>query len=256
MTQQPGIHTTLDGGVATITMNMPSANAVNAAFLSEMRAAFERARDDAAVRAVVLASGHPKIFSPGLDLRETFAYDRPAMQAFFTDFTKLFREMFSLEKPMVAAVGGHAIAGGFCLTLCADFRLAAAGGLKAGLNEMRVGVILPHGIIQMLQAAVAPNVARDIAYFGNNYTVDEARGMGVFDEVVPPERLLPRAQELAASLAEKPAEAFAATKRYLRAEFAARMAAMKAEDVAAFLDVWFLDSTRTRLQSALDAIQK
>src|SRR6185369_9186649 len=105
---------------------------------------------------VLLASAHPKLFSPGLDLVSLYEYDRPAMESFLGKFAATIWSLYDLRKPVVAAIAGHAVAGGCVLALTADYRVLRRGGVQIGLNEVKVGVPLPWSVALLLRASVPP----------------------------------------------------------------------------------------------------
>lgn len=123
------------GDVAVLTLDRPPANALTRAFFEEMTTRLEQLERDDSVRAVVL-TGTGAFFSAGLDLFEVFDAPAAEFQAFTAAFDAGFAALFGFPKPVVAAVNGHAIAGGIVLAAAADLRLLAAGTAKLGLTEV------------------------------------------------------------------------------------------------------------------------
>ena len=149
-----------DGELLIITLARGKANPLNAAMVEELITAFGAASGDD-VRAVVFASDRPKFFSSGFDVVEVFAYDRDRMKEFFSRFIDLYEAMLHLPKPVVAAVSGHAFAGGAVLALACDSRVMAEGEFGFALNEVNLGIVVPPGFIRMAVAAVGEKNARD-----------------------------------------------------------------------------------------------
>jgi enoyl-CoA hydratase len=143
--------------------------------------------------------------------------------------------VYGLECPVVAAVTGHAIAGGLVLALCADLRIASDGG-RYGLTEVKVGVPYPQAAIGVVRAELSPQATRVLAFGNQLHEVDAMRSLGVFDEGHAPEAVLPRAVELATQLAAMPAAVYARTKRDLRGSALEAMRAAAAQDP--LLDRW------------------
>ncbi len=228
-------------GVAVVTFDRPPANGINRDFFLEL-AALLPALAAPEVRAVVV-TGTGRFFSAGLDLFEVFAYDPPT----FTDFTQRFDAgfagLFALAKPVVAAVNGHAVAGGAVLAAIADFRLMAAGPGRVGLTEILVGVPFPATILEIVRFACAGPSLPELLYHGRTYPPDEAVGRRLIDEVVAPEELMPRALALADALGGREPVAFAAIKRALRADAIARVEAA-VRDGDPIWDVWRSPETR------------
>jgi enoyl-CoA hydratase len=122
---------------------------------------------------------------------------------------------YALPCPVVGAITGHAIAGGLVLALCADIRIASSAG-KYGLTEVKVGVPFPKAAIGVVRAELAPNAARVLALGNELIGGPECVRLGLFDEVLDADDVLPRALHVAASLAAFPSEAYTRTKRELR----------------------------------------
>jgi enoyl-CoA hydratase len=116
---------------------------------------------------------------------------------------------------VIAAVTGHAIAGGLVLALCADLRIASLEG-RYGLTEIRVGVPYPQAAISVVRAELPPHAARRLVLSNELIDGTEALRLGLFDEALVPDAVLPRALELATEMAAFPADTYAATKRELR----------------------------------------
>ncbi len=142
---------------------------------------------------------------------------------------------YALPCPVVAAVTGHAIAGGFVLALCADLRVASSAG-RYGLTEVKVGVPYPQAAIGVVQAELAPHAARVLALGNQLVDAQECLRLGAFDEVVEPGDVLPRALELAAGLGAMSPAVYARTKDALRGATIARLRA--AAETDPLLDGW------------------
>ncbi len=133
--------TELDSLLA-IHMNRPGANAINTELLGELRQAFELAAKDSGIRGVVLASAVDGIFSAGFDAREIFPFGAAQIREFFGAFLQLIHAMLDLPKPVVAAMEGHAMAGGAVLALACDARVMAEGEYNFALNEINLGLVV------------------------------------------------------------------------------------------------------------------
>jgi enoyl-CoA hydratase len=206
-----------DGEVAVLRL---AHGPVNALDLELCRAAAAQLRGLAAdpARAVVLtATG--RAFSAGVDLRRYLAEGPSYVERFLPALSELFRAAFEVPKPVVAAVNGHAIAGGCVLAACADRVLMAEGNGRIGVPELRVGVPFPRIAIEVLRYAVGDVGARRLVLGAQTHLGAEARVLGLVDERVDPEQLLSRAVRTARELATAiPPDSFAATKFQLRRE--------------------------------------
>ncbi len=167
----------------------------------------------------VVLTGTGGSFSAGVDLKRLLAGGAEYVDVFLPALADMFLAAFELAKPVVAAVNGHAIAGGCVLAAAADVVVMAEGKGRVGLPELKVGVPFPNIAMEIIRYKVGDIAARRLVFGAATHTVDEAAEMGLVDEVVAPESLLPRAIELASGMAtDVPADTFAATKRYLHAE--------------------------------------
>ena len=212
------------GAVAVLTLNSPPANALGTPVLTALADAIEALRGDDARAVVVTGAG--RFFSAGLDLFEVAKLvGSPDAEAFARRFDGLVTGLFALEKPVVAAINGHAIAGGAVLAATADFRLIADAELKIGVTEVQVGVVYPTSALEVVRFGCAGPHLAELLYRGNTYGPADAVVRHLADEVVPAAELLDRALALAAELGEHRPLAFASSKRALRAEHLARIRA-------------------------------
>ena len=179
-------------------------------------------------RALVLA-GREGFFSAGADLKLVGSYGPDEQRQMVASINEMALGVYELPCPVVGAITGHAIAGGMVLAICTDIRVASSAG-RYGLTEVKVGVPYPQAAIGVVAAELAPHAARVLALGNELIDAAECLRLGVFDEVVEPDEVLPRALELAAGLAALSPEVYARTKRDLRGATAARLRAAAAED--------------------------
>src|SRR5262252_9390330 len=204
-----------DQGIATIRLDRPKMNALNAQVQDEIAAAALEADADPGVRAVVLYGGQ-KVFAAGADIKEmaeaTFAQvavDSRRLQAAFTAVARI-------GKPVVAAITGYALGGGLELALCADFRVAGEGA-RVGQPEILLGIIPGAGGTQRLPRLVGPARAKDIVFTGRFVGAAEALNIGLVDKVVPDAEVYRAAHALVAQYAGGPAVALRAAKQAIDA---------------------------------------
>jgi enoyl-CoA hydratase/carnithine racemase len=200
-----------DQAIATIRLERPPMNALNAQVQDEIAAAAAEVSADPGVRAVVLYGG-PKVFAAGVDIKEMadasygrMAADSRQLQAGFTAVAKI-------PKPVVAAITGYALGGGLELALCADFRVAGRGA-KVGQPEILLGVIPGAGGTQRLPRLIGPARAKDIVFTGRFVEAAEALDIGLVDQVTPDEDVYEVARALVARYAAGPALALRAAKQ-------------------------------------------
>jgi enoyl-CoA hydratase len=244
------------GNLLILRFDKARGNAIDPELIDDLgRACHEIGRDDV-VRGVLMASANPKLFCPGLDLVTLYEFDRAAMETFMGKFSAVLWSLYDLRKPVVAAIGGHAVAGGCVLALTADYRVLRRGGVQIGLNEVKVGVPLPWSVALLLRASVGPGSLSRVALLGRNFADEEALAAGLADELLDADRFEEQCLDRLQEFAEKDAQALGTTKAYLRAATLREMRAHEKEFVQDFLDGWFSEATRTRLERTIDSITK
>ena len=236
-------------GITVVTFARPPVNAMDSASLEELVATFERLAGDVAVKAAVL-TGEGNAFSAGLDLKTVPHLDLAGQRRLIAALNDSFGTLYAWPKPLVAAVNGHAMAGGLIAALCADWRVAADVPLKASLAEVRVGVKLPVAALQVAIGELSPPAARRMVLFSEIVDVAGALSLGVFDESVPAASLLPRSIDRARDFAALPPQAFATTKSELRAIALGRIATARAGSEPRYAD-WISEETQAAAQATL-----
>jgi 3-hydroxypropionyl-coenzyme A dehydratase len=194
----------IDGrGVGTIALDRPEVrNALSDEALDELIAAFEQARDDDAVRCVVLTSTHEKVFSAGGDLGQ-FASDAPLISKYYaTDrFVRLFKLIGALGKPSLCAANGHVLAGSLGLALACDL-IVASEAARFGTPEINVGVF-PFMIMALIYRNIGRKKANELMLLGDQIPAREAERIGIVNRVVAPEEFDAAVDDWAGRLAEK-----------------------------------------------------
>jgi enoyl-CoA hydratase/carnithine racemase len=198
------------GGVATIRLDRPKMNAVNAQLRDELAEAARAADADPAVRAVVLYGGE-RVFAAGADIKEMADMSYADMTEHCRALQNSLNTVARIGAPVVAAITGYALGGGLELALCADFRVAGESA-KVGQPEIQLGVIPGAGGTQRLPRLVGPAKAKDLIFTGRHVEAGEALAIGLVDKVVPDDQVYAAATELAARYAEGPAVALRAAK--------------------------------------------
>ena len=192
-----------DDGVATITLDQPDTrNALSPELLGELTEAFEAARDDEAVRCVVLTSSHEKVFSSGANLASWQA-DVPLVHRHFGSerFVRLFRLIGQLGKPSICAANGHVLAGALGIALACDL-IVAREGAGFGTPEINVG-LFPFMIMALIYRNVPRKKANELLLLGERLSAEEAREAGIVNKVVPAEEFDEAVKEWAGKLASK-----------------------------------------------------
>ena len=206
----------VEGELATLTLNRPEKrNAISMAMIEELLAAFDEAESSPA--RIVILTGAGKAFCSGMDLDALRAISAQSVEQNLEDsrrMARLFRRLYSFPKPVIAAVNGHAIAGGCGLATLADFTLAVPEA-KFGYTEVRVGFIAAI-VSVFLVRQIGEKRARDLLLSGRILDAEEAHQLGLVTAVVPGEKLLDCARELAGSLLASSPTSLLHTKQLLR----------------------------------------
>ena len=201
----------IDEAIATIRLERPPMNALNAQVQSEIAMAAAEVSGDSRVRAVVVYGGD-KVFAAGADIKEMAEANYAAIAADSRRLQDSFTAVARIGKPVVAAITGYALGGGLELALCADFRVAGEGA-KLGQPEILLGLIPGAGGTQRLPRLIGPARAKDIVFTGRFVGAAEALAIGLVDKVVPDSDVYQAAVGLVARYASGPAVALRAAKQ-------------------------------------------
>lgn len=205
-----GVHVNVVDGVATVRLDRPPMNALDAAMQRGLRQAAGVVSESREVRAVVLYGG-PKVFAAGADVKEMADWDYLDMIERSGPLTKAFAAVAEIPKPTIAAITGYALGGGLELALCADLRIAG-DNVKLGLPEILLGIIPGAGGTQRLPRLIGAARAKEMIYTGRFVGALEAEVIGLVNQVVPPDDVYTVAVELAKRLAAGPPYALRAAK--------------------------------------------
>jgi len=228
------------GRLALLEIRHGKANAIDVEFCDALRLRLEEARDPAIAGLVVVGEG--RMFSAGVDLLRVVDGGAAYVRVFLPAFRRVFETLFDYPKPIVAAVNGHAIAGGCVLACAADHRVMASGTARIGVPELLVGVAFPTVAFETVRCACQGRL-RDLIFTGRTLLPEEALAEGMVDAVVSPEALLGEAVKIAEALADRPQNAFILTKRQFRAASMARIAANRETVDRDVEDLWCADDT-------------
>ena len=181
------------GAVVVVTMRSNPVNKMNPAFFDDLHEALDRVERDHPRTPVVLTS-EGSTFSAGLDFDDVFPRfaraDPEEIAAWFERFRESLLRVFTLPHRTVAAINGHAFAGGLILALCCDHRIAAAGQGRFTLNEVAIGIPMPGVYVEIVRHAVGTRVAGELMLDCRIYNVEEGLHDGFVHRVVPPAELL------------------------------------------------------------------
>jgi enoyl-CoA hydratase len=224
------------GAVTILRLARGKGNALDLELVGALIDALDRLDGSAAGAGVLTGQG--SIFGAGVDLPALIEGGPEYVKRFLPLLQRAFERLATFPKPLVAAVNGHAIAGGAILMLACDQRLLARGAARVGLTEVRGGVLFPAWALEIARFATPPQHFPTLICTGRTWPAEEALARGLVDELVEPERLLDRACAVAEELAAIPATEFAATKRAVRQPLIESARQQTALTEAAVLEHW------------------
>jgi enoyl-CoA hydratase/carnithine racemase len=237
-------------GIAIVRLAHGKVNALDLEMVTAIAETF-REIDAGPYRGVVL-TGSGRAFSAGVDLWRVVESGPDDVRTYLPGLVAAFEAVFTVGKPAVAAVNGHAIAGGAILVSGCDRRLMAAGAGRIGVSELLVGVPFPASALEIVRFALGPVRAREAVLTGATYDPEAALAHGFVDEVVAEGELLERAVAAADRLATVPADTFRFTKRQLRQDALDRIAARRDED-ARVAELWTAGIADGRIRAYMQA---
>ncbi|HEY6843616.1 MAG TPA: enoyl-CoA hydratase/isomerase family protein, partial [Thermoanaerobaculia bacterium] len=238
----------LSDGILTLRLAHKKASALDLELCNAIQREFESAAESSEVRAIVL-TGTGSIFSAGVDLPRLVDSGRKYVQDFVEALDSAFRAMFLFPKPAIAAMNGHSIAGGAVMAFACDYRLMTGG--RIGVPEALVGVPFPPLAFEIVRFGVPKQHLQSVVLLAKTYEAAEAKTIGLIDEIVTVESLLPRATEIARQMATITPAAFRLTKRQMREPYlrdAAAVASVSAEEIDA---QWAAPATHEHIRAYL-----
>lgn len=242
------------GPIREIQLNRPPVNALSPELITALREAIERAPGEG-VRALII-SGMPGKFSGGLDVPLLIGFDRAGIEHLWRELYALMRAVACSQIPICAAITGHAPAGGTVISIFCDYRVAAAGDFRMGLNEVQVGIPLPPVILSALRRQVGPRNAEHLGVGGMLVTPEQALSVGLVDELAPLEQVVERAKAWCNTMLALPPNAMFATRRRARADLTVLFDRGSEQELQIVLDSWFSSETQATLKAIVERMQK
>lgn len=235
------------GAVRELRLNRPPANALDHDLVRALDIAVHEAPADG-VQALIL-SGRPGMFCAGLDVHALLQRDETGMSEFFRAFFHLLRSLAESTIPLVAAMAGHAPAGGTVMAAFCDRRILAQGNYKMGFTEHQVGLPVPRPVLRAFEQICGPRVAHDYGLRGVVMNGEQALRIGLVDELVQADQVFQNALDWCTQLLRLPnQEALAATRRYARQSMIQAFAHLE-QDVEEFTALWCSDQTQATLKA-------
>ncbi|HVV75347.1 MAG TPA: enoyl-CoA hydratase/isomerase family protein [Mycobacteriales bacterium] len=237
------INTHAVGDVTIVELDQGAVNALDLELVEAITTTLGR------IDGPIVLTGRGRAFSAGVDLRRIVEDGDDYIERFLHALSRAFNAVFTFPHPTVAAVNGHAIAGGCVIALACDLRLMSAGTI--GLTELPVGVAFPRIALEIVRYALGPLAAKTVLQ-GEAVGRQEALRLGMVDEVVEASELLERSTDTAVKLARTPATLYARTKQDLHAP---ALSAVASEPEGA-LQVWTAPETKARLEEFLASLSR
>jgi len=249
------IETTDHGAIREIRLARAPVNALNPELCNGLREAITAAVAGGAHGLIL--SGGPKVFSAGLDVPYllTLGEERGALMAAWESFFGAARVLADCPVPVVAAMAGHAPAGGCVLALCCDYRVMASGPYLIGLNETQVGLVAPEGIQHLLRRVVGQHRAERLLVAGELVVGERALALGLVDELVDIDSVATRARVWLEELLTLPRKPMLATRALARIDLVAALHPERIQ-LDGFIDAWSDPDTQAGLRALVAKLGK
>ncbi len=246
------ISTEIHEKVAIITLDNGVTNTISQPMVQELHETINQIQDDQAAHSLVITSANEKFFSIGFDIPNLFDLSPAEFENFYDTFNAFALDLFTFPKPTLAAIPGHAIAGGCILVLCCDYRSIAEGRKLMGLNEIKLGVPVPYTADCILRDLIGTQRGRDVLELGEFYPPEEVLRLGMVDQVVAQDDVLPAAMEKAKALGEMPNKAYAIIKDNRTQPIKSKILADYEEKKRQFIECWYAPEGRARIKEAAE----
>lgn len=240
------------GKVSVLKLNRGATNALNLQLITCLAENLSNVREDPKVRGLVMCGSNDKFFSIGFDIPELIQLKKKDFKVFYQAFNQVCLDLYTFPKPTVAAITGHAVAGGCILTLCCDYRLIAEGRRLMGLNEIKLGVPVPYPGDRILQQIVGTRNAREIMSTGEFYLPEESMQKGIVDQMLKLDEVLAKSIEKAQMLGERSPKAFTAIKHNRVETVEAQIRTNLREKEHSFVECWYSSDAHERLKKAIE----
>lgn len=243
---------TIDESVTVLSLDLGRGNAINHAFVDALQAALDETEREGAGAVVLTAPG--RVFCSGLDLVTSYEYDREAMGRFVDAFDSVFERVLSFPRPVIAAVNGHALAGGCVLAMAADYRLMQPGPFQIGANEVAIGIAFPAAAFEIMRRSTPDAALANVLLAGARLSPEEAVAAGIVHRLAGEQGVVADAVVAAQGFAACGPEAVRYTKADLVAPVLARIEANRAARRERFLDLWFAKEARARIGALRESL--
>lgn len=238
--------------VAVLSLERDITNAINFEFIEELSRSLKKIKSNPDVNGLVLNSTNEKFFSIGFDIPQLYDLPKEDFRQFYKSFNQMCLDLYTLPNPTIAAIKGHAVAGGCILTLCCDYRFIAEGRKLMGLNEVKLGVPVPYLTDCMLQSIIDGRYAREIMESGDFYEPEKLLQIGMVDQIFPLADVLEKSLEKAKLLGSIQKEAYDTIKRNRVEIVEERVLKHWNNKQEIFVECWYSEKSRKQLKEAME----
>lgn len=241
----------IKNGVAVFKLDNGVTNAINLKLVSILVSSLRKAEKNPEINGIILTSANTKFFSIGFDIPNLFKLPKEEFQQFYSSFNDLCLELYNYPKPTLAAINGHAIAGGCILSLCCDYRYITKGRKLMGLNEIKLGVPIPYPAFCILKSLVGSTQTREITFLGEFYSPDSLKQIGLIDRICSEADLLNNSLEKLDMLNKNPLSAFNIIKQESHRDVHEKIVKYLKTHNDLFVERWYHPETRKLLKEAI-----
>ena len=239
--------------IAFIRLDRGKSNAIDLEMVKQLTSVIKQIENDASIRSAVLL-GKEGFFSAGLDLISLYDYDEAKMESFWEAFIGCVQQLLSFPKPLIGAITGHSPAAGCLLALCCDYRIMAEGDYIIGLNEIPVGIVVPHAISKLYGFWIGNGLAARLLLEGSLLTPEQALSTQLVDQLVPLNRIHTAAERKAQQYMQFDPGSWQQSKINIRKELIKEMEQSRIEMMQQVLQQWWRKENRTRMRSIIESL--
>lgn len=244
-------HLDIQEHIAILRLSYGTTNAIQLELVNELDESLHNLRTNPEVRGLVLTCANEKFFSIGFNIPQLIGLSPDNLRAFYRSFNQMCLELFTFPKPTIAAIAGHAIAGGCILTLCCDYRFIAEGKKLMGLNEIKLGLPVPYVADCILRELVGFRHSRDIMDTGDFFTPEQSLQMGLVDRIFPADKLLAKAINAVKKLSSHPEAGFGMIKQNRIERIHSQILTSMEEKDEHFIQCWLSRGAQVLLREAM-----
>lgn len=249
------LNTNSETGLATLTMSSPPVNSMSQQFLAEFADGMRSLEADKSVKGIMITSAHHgKVFSAGFDILEMYNKNDESLRTFWSNVHEWYFSVFGCSKPVVAAINGHAPAGGCALSLMADYRVMCSGR-TIGLNETALGIVAPFFFVDLMTRAIGQRHSELALLAATMFTSEQGHAINLVDEVVELESVQEAATKKLLQLSKVPQPAYYLTKTLIRGGSLQLLKDQRESDIQTFVNLIQQPIVQKTMGRYLDALK-